>query len=103
MIAAVDGIVLVDFTAVWCPPCRTLEPVLDQLARETRDLTVVTVDESPDLVSTYSVMSMPTLVFFVEGQPVRRLVGARGIAFLREELDQVRSATPTESRTRPAR
>jgi len=105
MIAGGDGIVLVDFTAAWCPPCRVLEPVLDQLAREAEDLTVlkVDVDASPELASAYQVMSMPTLVFFVEGQPVRRLVGSRGVAALREELVQVRDAIAAESRSRSTR
>ena len=98
-IAGADGIVLVDFTAAWCPPCRLLSPVLDQLAREATDLTVlkVDVDESPDLASSYQVMSMPTLIFFAEGHELRRIVGARGIASLREELEQVRGAARSES------
>ena len=100
-IAGAEGIVLVDFTAAWCPPCRLLSPVLDQLAREATDLTVlkVDVDASPDLASSYQVMSMPTLVFFAEGRELRRIVGAHGIASLREELEQVRAAARTESLT----
>jgi thioredoxin 1 len=98
-IAGADGIVLVDFTAAWCPPCRQLSPVLDQLAREATDLRVlkVDVDASPELASSYQVMSMPTLIFFAEGRELRRLVGARGIAALREELEQVRAAARSES------
>jgi thioredoxin 1 len=98
LIAAGPGVTLVDFTAEWCPPCRALAPVLAQLAAETDDLTVVKVDvdASPELASTYGVMSFPTLLFFVEGQPVHRLVGSRGIGSLREELQRVRAAT-TES------
>ena len=100
-IAGADGIVIIDFTAAWCPPCRLLSPVLDQLAREAPDLTVlkVDVDESPEFASSHQVMSMPTLVFFTEGHELRRIVGARGIASLREELEQVRAATHSESRT----
>ena len=99
-IAGAEGIVLVDFTAAWCPPCRVLSPVLDQLAREAGDLEVlkVDVDASPDLASSYHVMSMPTLVFFSGGRELRRSVGARGIASLREELEQVRVAARAESR-----
>jgi len=100
LIAAGAGITLVDFTATWCPPCRALAPVLDQLARETEDLTVVKVDAdaSPELATAYGVMSFPTLIFFVDGQLAHRLVGARGIGSLREEVVRVRAAaTPSES------
>ena len=95
MIAGGDGIVLVDFTAAWCPPCRTLEPVIDQLAAETRDLTVVKVDvdESPDLAVTYEVMSMPTLLFFRDGQVVDRVVGALPPAQLRAKVNELRRVT----------
>jgi thioredoxin 1 len=98
LIARRPGIVLVDFTAEWCPPCRALAPVLDQLATETDDLTVVKVDvdASPEFASAHGVMSFPTLMFFVDGQPVHRLVGSRGLGSLREELDRVRVAS-TES------
>jgi thioredoxin 1 len=99
LIAAGPGITLVDFTAAWCAPCRALAPVLDQLAAETADLTVVKVDidAEPGFASAYGVMSFPTLMFFVDGAPVHRLVGARGIASLREEVQRVRAATTTES------
>ena len=99
LIAATPGIVLVDFTAEWCGPCRMLTPVLEQLDRETEDLTVVQVDvdASPALSAEHSVMSFPTLLFFVDGEPVHRLVGARGIGPLREELHRVRTAAAAES------
>ncbi len=91
-IAASEGIVLVEFSAPWCPPCRALDPILDQLAAERPDVTLVRIDSdaSPDLARDYEVMSVPTLIFFVDGSPRRRLVGARGIGQLREELDQLR-------------
>ncbi len=82
MIAAGPGITLVDFTAEWCAPCRMLAPVLDQLAAETEDLTVVKVDvdASPEFAARYSVMSFPTLMFFVDGRrgaPTGRVPRAR--------------------------
>jgi thioredoxin 1 len=99
MIAATPGITLVDFTAQWCAPCRMLAPVLDQVAGETDDLTVlkVDVDAAPEFAAAYGVMSFPTLMFFVDGQPVHRLVGSRGIGSLREELGRVRDLAPAES------
>ncbi|MGZ4688910.1 MAG: thioredoxin family protein [Acidimicrobiia bacterium] len=93
-IATNPGITLVDFTAEWCAPCRAIGPVLEKLAAETEDLTVlkVDVDAAPEFAATYDVMSFPTLIFFVDGQPVHRHVGARGFVFLREELERVRTA-----------
>lgn len=89
------GMLLVDFTAEWCPPCRALAPVLEQLDAETDDLTVVTVDvdAAPELASRFGVMSFPTLLFFVAGEPVHRLVGARGLGSMREEIVRIRAAS----------
>jgi thioredoxin 1 len=88
------GILLVDFTAEWCPPCRALAPVLEQLDAESDDVTVVSVDvdAEPELAARFGVMSFPTMLFFVAGDPVHRLVGARGLGSLREELLRVRAA-----------
>jgi thioredoxin 1 len=93
-IGGADGLVLVDFSAAWCGPCRTLEPVLEQLAQEDHDLTVLKVDadDAPGLLRTYDVMAFPTLLVFRDGRPVARMVGARGKASLREELSRVRAA-----------
>jgi thioredoxin 1 len=94
-LAATPGILLVDFTAEWCPPCRALAPVLGQLDAETADVTVVSVDvdAEPELASRFGVMSFPTMLFFVAGEPIHRLVGARGLGSLREELVRVRTAS----------
>ncbi len=99
LIAARAGVTLVEFTADWCPPCRALAPVLDQLATETDDLTVVKVDvdDWPEFAAEHDAMSMPTLLFFVDGKAVHRLVGSRGIGSLREELHRVRAVTGQES------
>jgi thioredoxin 1 len=99
-INATTGIVLVDFTAEWCGPCKMIAPVLEQLAAEAEDLTVLKVDAdaSWELTGLYEVMSFPTLIFFVDGRAVHRLVGARGLGSLREELHRVREAVAaTES------
>jgi thioredoxin 1 len=99
LIASSSGVTLVEFTAAWCPPCRALVPVLDQLAAEDDGLTVVKVDVDawPAFAAEHDAMSIPTLLFFVAGQPVRRLVGSRGLGSLREELHLVRAATGSES------
>jgi len=75
-----QGLTLVDFGAAWCPPCKTLKPILDQLGSEQADrLAVLEVDcdESPELASRYGVMSMPTVLLFHDGEPVEKLVGLR--------------------------
>jgi thioredoxin 1 len=99
LIAGSSGVTLVEFTAAWCPPCRALAPVLDQLAAEDDGLTVVKVDvdDWPAFAAEHNAMSMPTLLFFVDGQLVHRLVGSRGLGSLREELHRVRKATGSES------
>ncbi|WP_129841482.1 thioredoxin [Streptomyces sp. RFCAC02] len=81
--------VLVDFTADWCPPCRMVAPVLASLAAERGDsLRVVSlnVDHNPVTTARYGVLSMPTLMLFRAGEPVRSLVGARSKARLLQEL-----------------
>ena len=70
--------VLVDFTAVWCGPCKMLEPVVKQLAQDWRGKVKVTkldVDNNPGLAMTYQVMGVPTLMLFKDGQPVERVTG----------------------------
>ncbi|MFD0276763.1 thioredoxin [Kitasatospora sp. NPDC127111] len=87
-----EGPVLVDFTADWCPPCRQMVPVLAEIAREeAHRLTVVSldVDRNPEAQARYGVLSMPTLMVFRGGEPVRSVVGARAKARLLRELDDV--------------
>lgn len=89
VVGAATGPVLVDVTAEWCGPCKAMEPVLDELAAETagRLLVVsVDVDEAPDVVRRLGVMSFPTLVVLDAGEEQARLIGARGIGRLREDL-----------------
>lgn len=78
--------VLVDFWAEWCGPCRSIAPLLEEVANERRaDLRVVkvNVDESPELAGRFGVRSIPTLILFRNGQPQAQRVGA----LRRTELD----------------
>lgn len=70
--------VLLDFSAVWCGPCRMIAPYLEQIAEEREDIKVckVDVDESPDLAAQYRVVSIPTLVVLRDGKTVTQSVGA---------------------------
>jgi len=91
-IGSADKPVLVDFTASWCGPCKMISPILDELSVEQADrlaIAKIDVDENPDTTRRYDVMSMPTLILFKDGEPQRRLVGARGKAHLLEELADV--------------
>lgn len=70
--------VLIDFWASWCMPCRMLSPVVDEIAGfydEKITVGKINVDESPDLAEKYSVMSIPTLLIFVNGEVKEKLVG----------------------------
>jgi thioredoxin 1 len=72
------GLVIVDFSATWCPPCRLIEPILDEIAAERPDIKVATIDTDQNLQTTvrFNVRSMPTILFFRDGQLVDRIVGA---------------------------
>jgi thioredoxin 1 len=75
-----DGVAMVDFWATWCGPCRIVAPVVEQLADEygERGLRVgkLDVDENPQTAARYGVRSIPTILFFKDGELVDRLVGA---------------------------
>lgn len=85
-----DGPVLVDFTADWCPPCRVMKPVLEELSGLRDDVRIVTldVDANPDTTVRHFVQGMPTFVLFDRGAEVGRFVGARPRAKLSRELDE---------------
>ena len=70
--------VLVDFTAVWCQPCKQLDPIVKQLAQEWEGKVKVVkldVDDNPQLAMDYTVMGVPTLILFKNGKPVERVTG----------------------------
>ena len=75
-----DGkLVIVDFWAVWCGPCRMLSPLLDEVEEEMADkVTVVkvNVDDADEIAMRYRIMNIPTLLFFKNGQQVDKTVGA---------------------------
>ncbi|GAA2546925.1 thioredoxin [Mycolicibacterium diernhoferi] len=81
--------VLVDFWATWCGPCKMIAPVLEEIAAEKAgELKVVKldVDANPATARDFQVVSIPTLILFKDGQPVKRIVGAKGKAALLREI-----------------
>ena len=87
-VAESKGIVLVDFWADWCGPCKMLAPILEELSGETEaKICKVNVDESGDLAGDYGIRSIPTMIIFKDGVKVDQIVGLRQKSELLEKLN----------------
>lgn len=88
----VPGLVLVDFWAVWCGPCQMVAPIIEELASEyegkVRVLKLNT-DENPEIAGRYQILSIPTILFFKNGQLVETLIGARPKRQFKEVIDSL--------------
>ena len=87
--------VAVDFSAEWCPPCKLLAPVLEQIAKEYEGKAIVAhldVDQAQDLARQYRIMSVPTVIFFKGGEAVNSSVGLVPKQKLAETLDEIIAA-----------
>lgn len=87
--------VLVDFWAAWCSPCRMVAPIVDELATEYNgkvNFAKVNVDENRKLSEKYEIRSIPTLLVFKDGKPVKQIVGLRSKGDLKKVLDEALAA-----------
>jgi thioredoxin 1 len=90
LVLEADAPVLVDFWAEWCVPCHMVSPVVEEIGVEKKELLRVAklnIDDNPEVTRKYGVMSIPSLILFVGGEEVARVVGARGKDALLKELD----------------
>jgi thioredoxin 1 len=90
-IGAATEAIVVDFWAEWCGPCKMISPILEEIASEHEGKVKVAklnVDDNPNVTRRFEVMSIPTLIVFQDGQPVRRMIGAKGKGQLLQELSE---------------
>ena len=90
-VLSAKGIIFVDFYADWCGPCKMTGPIIDELAEEYKDITFykVNVDENAELVSQFSIFSIPTFIMFKEGQVVSQFSGGMGKESFQNEIKKI--------------
>jgi thioredoxin 1 len=86
------GLTMIDFWAVWCGPCQIIAPVVDELAQEYEGRLRVfklNTDDNPDVASRYQIMGIPTLLFFMDGKPIDKIVGAAAKKQFKDKIDSL--------------
>lgn len=83
------GVVVVDYWAEWCVPCKMMGPVFEELSKEMKDVkfTKVDVDENPDIAQKFGVMGIPTFIVFKNGKEVDRSTGALPKSALKTKIN----------------
>lgn len=87
-----DKVVVIDFYADWCVPCKTLSPTLDVISEEIKDAEIVkynTEEDELDLTNKYGIRNIPTLIFIKNGEPVDRLTGVRTKESIISKIDSL--------------
>lgn len=87
-----QDVIMVDFWAVWCSPCKMISPIVEELAKDYEGKVKffkINTDENPDLASRYKIRGIPTLMFFKKGQLVDQVVGVVPKTQLKEKLDSL--------------
>ena len=90
-----SGLVMIDFWAVWCGPCRIIAPAVEELSKEYTGkvkFLKLNTDENPDIASRYKIHGIPTLMFFRDGQKIDQIVGAIPKPQLKAKIDSLLSA-----------
>ncbi len=90
-----EGIILVDFYANWCGPCKMLTPILEQFEEKTSgevEIFKVDVDDNPELCGQFNITSIPTLLFFKNGNLIFKELGFRSLDYLMEILNKIKEA-----------
>ncbi|WKZ27575.1 MAG: thioredoxin [Candidatus Dojkabacteria bacterium] len=93
-VAEFNGVVLIDFWAEWCTPCRIQGPIIDKLAEKYKEnpnikIFKLDVDENPETQGSFHVMSIPTLMFFKDGQPAESMVGLRSEEDIDDKIQEL--------------
>jgi len=87
------GITIVDFWAPWCSPCKMMGPILDELAIEQQErgvqVTKVNVDQAPETAERFGIRSIPTLIFFQDGEPLFEMVGLVSKPVIEREIAEL--------------
>lgn len=86
-----DRLVVVDFWAQWCGPCKILSPIMDNLSETFENkvkIAKVNVDEQPELTTRFKIMSLPTILFFKDGEIIEKIAGMRNEADLQKTIEK---------------